>query len=67
MVIYHDAADGWVPNVAHHNFYNAYRCNVGTEDTILLTTSSVINAIRLMQCKTFNPQEGVGGPDCLRQ
>ena len=55
-----------MPSIDHHDFYNAYRCKVGTEDTVPLVPLPIFNALRLLECKAFNPQEGLGAPDCLK-
>lgn len=67
-VIYHavDGLSGLLPSAGHHNFYNAYVCNVGTEDTAPLVRVPLLDLVRLQECKDTNPQEGLGAPPCLK-
>lgn len=62
-------ADGstWPKNAAHHNFYDAYACSVGTEDTLpVQSLPASTQLIRRMMSKALNPLEGVGRIDCLQ-
>lgn len=67
-VIYHAVGglSGLMPSFGHHNFYNAYVCNVGTEDTVPLVRVPLLDLVRLQECKDTNPQEGLGAPPCLK-
>lgn len=67
-VIYHavNGLSGLLPSAGHHNFYNAYVCNVGTEDTVPLVRVPLLDLVRLQECKDTNPQEGLGALPCLK-